>query len=379
VMQFIPLLAAVEQEVVECFRHGGGVPYSSYERFLTLMAEDSATVHDASLIDDILPVVPGALDRLAAGIDVADIGCGQGHAVNLMAQAFPASRFSGFDFSAAAIAAGWGEAESLELDNARFEGCDVATLDAPGRFDLVTAFDAIHDHANPGRVLANIASSLRPGGTFLMGDIKASSHVEDNIEVPWAAFLYTASTLHCMTVSLALDGDGLGTVWGPRRRCGCSVRPGSDASTSRRSRPTRSTATTSPAASHWDPFAASSGSSQEVLHDERRGRGGCVPLTNAKKGRSLEWQRSRGGTGPTGSSRRPRRAQGSRRSSESGSCVRPGCGRLGGKLVPPVEGLAVRRPRRSELTRVQVRVRGRRRPPPGIRCGHRSSRCPGPS
>jgi Methyltransferase domain len=137
VMQFIPLLAAVEQEVVECFRHGGGVPYRSYERFHTLMAEDSATVHDASLIDDILPLVPGALDRLAAGIDVADIRCGQGHAVNLMAQAFPASRFTGFDFSEAAIAAGRGEAESLELDNARFEGCDVATLDAPGRFDLV--------------------------------------------------------------------------------------------------------------------------------------------------------------------------------------------------------------------------------------------------
>jgi len=95
------------------------------------------------------------------------------------------------------------EAESLGLDNARFEACDVSTLDVPSRFDLVNAFEAIHDLANPGRVLANVASSLRPGGSFLMGDIKASSNVEDNIEVPWAAFLYTASTLHCMTVSLA--------------------------------------------------------------------------------------------------------------------------------------------------------------------------------
>jgi 2-polyprenyl-3-methyl-5-hydroxy-6-metoxy-1,4-benzoquinol methylase len=214
VMQFIPLLAAVEQEVVECFRQGGGVPYSSYERFHTLMAEDSATVHDASLIDGILPLVPGARDRLAAGIDVADIGCGQGHAINLMAQAFPASRFTGFDFSEAAIAAAREEALALGLDNARFEASDVTTLDAPGRFDLVTAFDAIHDQANPGRVLANIATSLRPGGTFLMCDIKASSNVEDNTEVAWAPYLYTASTLHCMTVSLALDGDGLGTVWG---------------------------------------------------------------------------------------------------------------------------------------------------------------------
>jgi 2-polyprenyl-3-methyl-5-hydroxy-6-metoxy-1,4-benzoquinol methylase len=214
VMQFIPLLAGVEQEVVECFRQGGGVPYSSYERFHTLMAEDSATVHDASLIDGILPLVPEALDRLATGIDVADVGCGQGHAVNLMAQAFPASRFTGFDFSEAAIAAARGEAAALGLDNARFEARDVSKLDAPGRFDLVTAFDAIHDQAHPGRVLANIATSLRPGGTFLMCDIKASSAIEDNIEVPWAPYLYTASTLHCMTVSLALDGDGLGTMWG---------------------------------------------------------------------------------------------------------------------------------------------------------------------
>jgi len=214
VMQFISLLAGVEQEVVECFRHGGGVRYRAYERFHALMAEDSATVHDAALLDGILPLVPGALDRLAAGIDVADIGCGQGHAINLMAQAFPASRFTGFDFAEAAIAAGRAEAEKLGLDNVRFEVCDVATLDTPGRFDLVTAFDAIHDQAHPGRVLANIATALRAGGTFLMVDIKASSNLEDNIEVPWGPFLYTASTLHCMTVSLALDGDGLGTAWG---------------------------------------------------------------------------------------------------------------------------------------------------------------------
>jgi SAM-dependent methyltransferase len=214
VMQFISLLAGVEQQVVECFRRGGGVPYSAYERFHALMAEDSATVHDAALLDGILPLVPGALDRLAAGIDVADIGCGQGHAINLMAQAFPASRFTGFDFSDAAIAAAQREAESLRLDNARFEVCDVATLDAPSQFDLVAAFDAIHDQAHPSDVLANIAAALRAGGTFLMVDIKASSNIEDNIEVPWGPFLYTISTLHCMTVSLALDGDGLGTAWG---------------------------------------------------------------------------------------------------------------------------------------------------------------------
>jgi SAM-dependent methyltransferase len=91
---------------------------------------------------------------------------------------------------------------------------DVATLDIHDGFDLVTAFDAIHDQAHPARVLDAVARALRPDGTFLMVDIRASSNVEDNLELPWAPFLYTASTMHCMSVSLGLDGDGLGTAWG---------------------------------------------------------------------------------------------------------------------------------------------------------------------
>jgi SAM-dependent methyltransferase len=198
----------------DCFHNGGGVPSSSCERFQTLMAEDSATVHDAALADQILPLVPGLVDRLNEGIDVADAGCGQGHAINLMAGAFPAGRFTGYDLSDAGIAAARQEADALGLSNSRFEVCDVSRLPADAGFDLVTAFDSIHDQAHPARVLANIAAVLRPGGTFLTVDIKASSNVEDNLELPWAPFLYTVSTMHCMTVSLALDGDGLGTAWG---------------------------------------------------------------------------------------------------------------------------------------------------------------------
>jgi hypothetical protein len=116
--------------------------------------------------------------------------------------------------------------------------------------------DDIHDQANRGRVLANIATSLRPGGTFLMCDTKASSNVEENIELAWAPYLYTASTLHCMTVSLALDGDGLGTVWGTQTALRILGRPGSAESTSRRSKPTRSTSTTSPAGSRTRTFCS---------------------------------------------------------------------------------------------------------------------------
>ncbi|MGB3353018.1 MAG: class I SAM-dependent methyltransferase [Mycobacterium sp.] len=214
VAQFIPLLSEVEQKVIECFHHGGGLSYSEYPRFHTLMAEESGQVFDAALIDGILPLVDGLPERLRAGVDVADFGCGSGHAVNLMAQAFPNSRFVGIDFSQEGLAAGAAEALSLGLKNVTFESADVAEDRRTDAFDVVTAFDAIHDQAHPAQVLANIHRALRPGGVFLMVDIKASSRLEDNIGVPFASYLYTVSTMHCMSVSLGLDGDGLGTCWG---------------------------------------------------------------------------------------------------------------------------------------------------------------------
>ncbi|MDZ7678107.1 MAG: class I SAM-dependent methyltransferase [Acidimicrobiales bacterium] len=213
-MQMLPMLATISNEIVDRFHHGGGVHYEAYTEFHRFMAEESAAVFDAALIDQILPLVPGLPNRLRDGIDVADIGCGSGHAVNLMARTFPGSRFVGYDFSEEGIAAASSEATHLGLDNATFELVDVAKLDAAGGFDVVTAFDAIHDQAHPATVLANIHRALRPGGTFLMVDINANSDVADNLEHPVAPFLYTVSTMHCMTVSLALDGDGLGTVWG---------------------------------------------------------------------------------------------------------------------------------------------------------------------
>ncbi len=214
IMTFLPMLAEVEQGIVRCFREGGGLSYADYPRFHAVMGEDSAAVVDTTLLNRTVPLVEGLDARLRAGIDVADVGCGSGHAINVLARAYPASRFTGFDFSEEAIAAGGAEAEAWGLTNARFELCDVATLDRPNAFDVITAFDAIHDQAHPAYVLAAISRALRSGGTFLMVDIHAASAVEDNLDLPWAPFLYTVSTMHCMTVSLGLGGDGLGTVWG---------------------------------------------------------------------------------------------------------------------------------------------------------------------
>ncbi|HRO29020.1 MULTISPECIES: class I SAM-dependent methyltransferase [Micrococcaceae] len=213
-MQYIGVMGRVEQPIVERFHHGGGLSYADYPDFHRIMAQESAAVNDASLIDGILPLVEGLPERLEAGIDVADIGCGSGHAINLMAAAYPGSRFTGYDFSADAIATARREAAEWGLDNARFEVLDVAALDVAEGFDAITAFDAIHDQAHPARVLGNIHRALRPGGVFLMVDIRAESQVEDNLSLPWASYLYAISMFHCMSVSLGLGGDGLGTVWG---------------------------------------------------------------------------------------------------------------------------------------------------------------------
>jgi 2-polyprenyl-3-methyl-5-hydroxy-6-metoxy-1,4-benzoquinol methylase len=214
VAQFLPLLGEVEQKVIGCFRRGGGVPYREFPRFHTLMAEMSGVVFDSALVDVVLPLVDGLVERLRSGADVADFGCGSGHAVNVMAAAFPASRFTGVDFSEEAIAAGQAEAARLGLTNAGFASHNLADLDKVEAFDVVTVFDAIHDQAQPARVLENIYRALRPGGVLLMADIRASSRLEENVGVPMSTYLYATSLMHCMTVSLALDGAGLGAAWG---------------------------------------------------------------------------------------------------------------------------------------------------------------------
>src|SRR5262245_54153110 len=215
--QYIPLLGAVEDGIVKSFHNGSGVPYAAYPRFQQVMAEESDQTVTAALIDSILPVVPGLLESLRDGIAVLDVGCGRGHALNIMAQAFPQSRFTGYDFSEEGVATARAEAHAWQLTNVRFSVKDVATLDEGDCYGLITAFDTIHDQARPREVLQRIARALRSDGTFLMQDIAASSYVHKNLEHPLGPFLYTISCMHCMTISLALNGEGLGTVWGEEK------------------------------------------------------------------------------------------------------------------------------------------------------------------
>ncbi|MFF7246454.1 class I SAM-dependent methyltransferase [Embleya sp. NPDC008237] len=212
ITQYLALMGEVEQPVVNAFRQGGGVPYSAYPRFQALQAEESGRVWDAALVDGVLPLAPGLTERLTAGIDVLDVGTGQGHAMNVLAKAFPRSRVRGVDISTQGIAAARREAEELGLENAEFAVVDAA--EPLGSYDLITAFDVIHDLARPGRTLAAVSAALRPGGVFLMGEIAASSKLEENLDHPLGPALYTFSVFYCMTVSLGEGGEGLGTVWG---------------------------------------------------------------------------------------------------------------------------------------------------------------------
>jgi 2-polyprenyl-3-methyl-5-hydroxy-6-metoxy-1,4-benzoquinol methylase len=213
-MQWVSVLGGVEDDIVRCFRDGGGVPYDRFNRFHEAMAEESNQTTIGGMADHILPAIAGMEEKLIRGISVMDVGCGAGRAMLFLAERYPRSRFCGYDFSAEAVAMATREARERGLRNVRFEVRDAAKINDPQQFDLITAFDAIHDQAHPAQVLRNINAALKDCGTFLMQDIRASSHLEKNVGQPMAPFLYTISTMHCMTVSLACGGCGLGTCWG---------------------------------------------------------------------------------------------------------------------------------------------------------------------
>lgn len=202
-------------KIAHAFENGGGVPYSEFRpEFTDVMDSMGRRRYSELLISGYLPAAKGLQQRLQDGIHVADIGCGTGQCVNIMAREYLASTFVGYDIAEDAIARGNTEAKEAGLTNARFEVLDVTKIPPEPKFDLITAFDAIHDQVDPATVLQRANDALAPDGTFLMIDIKASSNVGENVGNPMAPMLYGISVLHCMTVSLAHDGAGLGTVWG---------------------------------------------------------------------------------------------------------------------------------------------------------------------
>ena len=218
--QYISELGSVEDEIVECFKSGGGVPYSSYPRFHEIMAEDSGQSVLSSLESHIIPLVTGLSDKLEKGISVLDIGCGRGLIMTRLAELYPKSRFTGKDLSTEAVEFARENAKLRGLNNIDFVIKNLTDFDetaVPEAYDFITSFDAIHDQAKPLNVLKGIHKSLKPDGVYLMQDISGTSNVHKDIEHPIGTLLYTISCMHCMTVSLQQGGEGLGAMWGEEK------------------------------------------------------------------------------------------------------------------------------------------------------------------
>jgi 2-polyprenyl-3-methyl-5-hydroxy-6-metoxy-1,4-benzoquinol methylase len=140
--------------------------------------------------------------------------------MNRLAELYPASVFLGMDFAEDAIEYAREEASRRGLPNIGFVAKDLSDFDRTAeaeRFDFITTFDAVHDQARPLNVLRGIRRALHTDGVYLMQDIKGSSCVHNNTDHPIGTLLYTVSCMHCMSVSLAQDGEGLGAMWGEEK------------------------------------------------------------------------------------------------------------------------------------------------------------------
>ncbi len=212
--QFVALMGAVQEPILECFATGRGTSYDQYPCFHRVMAEDSGQTVVGQLFDTLLPLAPGLVERLEQGIDVMDAGCGRGLALLAMAERFPKSRFLGIDLCREATDAAADEATAKGLENVVFAAQDLSGFDAAGAFDLVTSFDAVHDQRDPEGLICTLHRALRRGGVYLMQDIGGSARLEANLDFPMAPLLYAISTTHCTPVSIGQGGPGLGTMWG---------------------------------------------------------------------------------------------------------------------------------------------------------------------
>jgi len=215
--QYMAVMGEVEDSIIACFKNGGGVPYSKFHRFHEVMAEDSGQSVLSSLESHVLPLVSGLVDQLNTGIEVLDVGCGSGRIINRMASQFPNSRFTGIDLSEEAIDRASSAASQMKLKNVEYLIRDLSDFDQTApveKYDFIATFDAIHDQGKPLNVLKGIYRALKQDGVYLMQDISGTGHLEEDVKHPIGTFLYTISCMHCMTVSLAQDGEGLGAMWG---------------------------------------------------------------------------------------------------------------------------------------------------------------------
>lgn len=213
---FLYAQACVRQlpALMDAFRHGGGVPFADFGPEIVEAIERMFQAgYEAAVASQWIPALPDVHARLQSGGEAAEVGCGAGQCLIPVALAFPRSRFVGYDVDRPSVDRARQKAVEEGVE-ARVSFEIVAAEEMPsGRFDLVMAFNCIHDMVNPRGALAGIRQALNPGGAFLWAEADASDRLEENI-TPRGQALYAASLMHCMTVSLAHGGAGLGTVVG---------------------------------------------------------------------------------------------------------------------------------------------------------------------
>jgi 2-polyprenyl-3-methyl-5-hydroxy-6-metoxy-1,4-benzoquinol methylase len=216
--QLVPPLAGQVERLAEVFRTGGGVAQEAYGADLwDGMQRFTGTWFENLLLGEWLPACPHLERKLERGCSVADVGCGAGRAVLELAHAYPRSRFVGFDNFEAQIERARENAEREGVaDRVRFELLDAAE-GLPGRYDIVTTFDVIHDAVDPRGLLRAIRAAVEDDGSYVMLEINCADRHEDNAG-PLAAMFYGFSVFYCMTTSLAHGGEGLGTCGMPEAK-----------------------------------------------------------------------------------------------------------------------------------------------------------------
>jgi SAM-dependent methyltransferase len=216
-----PQTMAALDAMPESFQTGMGHDYDSHGPEGAVGIERSFEPWNRHhLIPTVLPALDGIVERLEAGITVADIGCGAGGAVLLMADAFPNSRFVGYDISKYALERAEHRRREEGAENVAFVDPRDEPLPDDHSVDFVTTFDCIHDMTHPQEMIGAIADALAPDGTWLLVDIKGRETFAENVEKnPMASLMYGISVLSCMSSALSAPGGaGLGTLGLPESK-----------------------------------------------------------------------------------------------------------------------------------------------------------------
>ncbi|HUE40212.1 MAG TPA: methyltransferase domain-containing protein [Candidatus Binatia bacterium] len=206
-------------KLVKAFRNGKGVPQSAYppETFEAI-ERSTAPWYRHKLTQEWIPAMPDVKAKLEAGASALDVGCGSGRASIAIAKAFPKARVFGYDNHPGSVDRARANAKAEGVGKrVTFKTVDAKRLRGP-KFDFISTFDVVHDSADPVGLMKAIGRSLDADGTYLMLEMNCSANVNENINFI-GKFLYSVSTLYCMTQSLAQNGEGIGAAMGePKAR-----------------------------------------------------------------------------------------------------------------------------------------------------------------